>query len=235
MFTAQQVKKELEKHADRERAIHSLRFFKTGKGEYGEGDVFIGITVPDQRKVAKQYRGLSFTEIERLLNSKVHEHRLTGLLILVYQYQNTQDKKALVHFYLNHTDRVNNWDLVDTSAHKILGEWLLDKKDRRVLYTLARSKNLWEQRIAVVATLAFINNNQFEDIIELAQKLLHHKHDLMHKAIGWMLREMGKRDIQPLVQFLNEHAHEMPRTMLRYAIERLPEKQRAQYMDVKKI
>ncbi len=235
MNTSAQVKKELTKYANSEKVKFLSRFFKTGKGEYGEGDKFIGIKVPDQRIVAKQFQDISLKEVEKLLNSKIHEHRLTGLLILVLQYQKIENKKEIVNFYLAHTDRVNNWDLVDSTAHKILGAWLLNKKDRKILYKLAESKNLWEQRISVVATWTLINNKQFNDICKIAKKLLHHKHDLMHKAIGWMLREMGKQDINQLLWFLNECAHKMPRTMLRYSIEKLSQKDRKYYMSLKHV
>ncbi len=212
----------LAKYASSEKAAFFPRFFKTGKGQYGEGDVFIGVTVPNQRLVAKKFKSLSWEDIESLLNSTIHEHRLTALLILVSQYEtgSLSIKKWCVEFYLNHLDRVNNWDLVDCSAHKILGDFLVDK-DRAILYELARSGDLWRQRVAIVATWAFIRKKQFQETMEIAQIFLTHKHDLIHKAAGWMLREVGKQDEKVLINFLIRFGSRMPRTMWRYAIEKL--------------
>lgn len=199
-----------------EKAKILQKFFKTGKGEYGEGDVFLGITVPEIRKIAKVKKDLSFSEIQKLLESKYHEYRLTGLLLLTYKPLT----KDVVNFYLKNTRYVNNWDLVDLTAYKILGMWLLNK-DRSILYSLAQSKNMWEQRIAIVATWAFIRQKQFEDTLNISESLLTHKHDLIHKAVGWMLREVGKKDEQVLRKFLKKNLARMSRTTLRYAIERL--------------
>lgn len=219
--------------ANPEKAAFFPRFFKAGPGEYAEGDKFIGVIVPNQRKVAKQFRDLPQTEIDKLLNDPVHECRLTGLLILVGQFERSKDqaqRKSIMQYYLSRTDAVNNWDLVDSSAHKILGKWLVDRKDRRVLDRLAKSKNMWEQRIAMVATYTLIKNGELDDTLRLAEKLLSHKHDLIHKAVGWMLREAGKQDDKVLLAFLDQHAHRMPRTMLRYSIEKLSDARRKKYL-----
>ena len=226
-----QVVKELKSHIDPEKAAFYPRFFKTAKGEYGEGDVFLGVTVPNQRRVARQFRELPETEIVKLLDDRKHECRLTALFIMVEQYQRGDEavRAHLADLYLRKLDRVNNWDLVDSSAHKILGPHL-EHRDRGVLYGLAAIDHLWSQRVAVIATLHFIKQDDFEDTLRLAELLRDHPHDLMHKAIGWMLREIGKRDQRTLEQFLDEHCDRMPRTMLRYAIERQPESRRKHYL-----
>jgi 3-methyladenine DNA glycosylase AlkD len=230
--TAGGVERELRRLGSREKARASAWFFKTGPGQYGEGDVFIGVTVPEQRKVAKKYRELPLAELEKLLEHKAHECRLTALLILTDQYARAGEpaRAKIVKFYLAHTKRVNNWDLVDTSAPRILGDYLVDK-DRRVLYTLAKSKNLWERRIAIVATLSFIMRGESADTLALSELLLADTHDLIHKAVGWMLREVGKRAPSGralLIAFINQHKAQMPRTTLRYAIEHFsPEARKA--------
>ncbi|MFQ5451990.1 MAG: DNA alkylation repair protein [Candidatus Paceibacterota bacterium] len=207
------------------------RFFKTGKGEYGEGDVFLGLTVPQQRKLAKKYRALPLADVEKLIKNKIHEYRLTGLLILVDKFEkgNENTRKEIYDFYLKNTKHINNWDLVDVTAPKIVGAWVLDK-DRTVLYKLAKSKNLWEKRIAILATFTFIKNNDFRDALKISEILLRDTHDLIHKAVGWMLREIGKRDQRAEEEFLDKHYKSMPRTALRYAIERFFEKKRKHYM-----
>ncbi len=214
-------------------------FFQAYPGGYGEGDKFIGVVVPDQRRVARSFADVSRTEISKLLKSPWHECRLTGLFILVGQFEksrspktlNESEQKDIVDFYLSHLDRVNNWDLVDASAHKILGQWLLiNPKQRKLLKKLAQSDSLWEQRVAVIATLPLIHQGEFDEIMELAGQFLTHPHDLMHKAVGWMLREVGKQDIRILRSFLTENHQDMPRTMLRYAIEKLPEKERQHWL-----
>ena len=212
------------------------RFFKTGKGEYGEGDVFLGITVPQVRSVAKKHRDATLADIEALLSNKIHEVRLLGLMILVMQYEqgHLQVKKQIVDFYLKHRERVNNWDLVDLSAPKILGNHLL-RHDRKMLRELAASHSLWTQRIAIVSTYALIRAGEFEDTLAISKMLLSHPHDLIHKAVGWMLREVGKKDVKTLEKFLDQFASKMPRTALRYAIERLPERERKAYLSIKKI
>jgi 3-methyladenine DNA glycosylase AlkD len=231
MSNQEQVKAELEKQSDPERAIKLQRFFKTGKGEYGEGDVFIGVRVPDQRRIAKKNRNISLSDVLELLRSEIHEHRLTALFILTEQFSKGDEeaRQRIVNLYLCNTDYVNNWDLVDSSAHKILGVWLVDKP-RGVLYDLARSESLWERRISIISTFAFIRRGDLVDALALAGVLVEDGHDLIHKASGWVLREVGKKDQSVLEEFLLEHFETMPRTMLRYAIERLPEERRRFYM-----
>jgi len=228
LFMLTNIIKELKKNAEPNRKEVFLKFFKTGKEEYGEGDRFLGIAVPKTRVIAQKYKNLTLFDLQKLLKSKIHEHRLCALMILRMQYEETKDKK-LVDFYLANTKNINNWDLVDLSAGYILGDWLLDK-DRRLLYRLSKSKNLWERRIAVISTSTFIRENQFEDTIKISEILLSDKHDLIHKAVGWMLRETGKRDQKLLEDFLQKHAKQMPRVMLRYAIEKLDEKKRKFYL-----
>ncbi|HKS23067.1 MAG TPA: DNA alkylation repair protein [Thermoanaerobaculia bacterium] len=205
------------------RAKHSLRFFKTAPGQYGHGDRFLGLTVPAMRKLVREFRELPLAGAETLLASPWHEERLVALLILVAQYRHAPD--AVYRLYLANTDRINNWDLVDASAPHIVGAHL-ETRSRKPLYRLARSKSLWERRIAIVATQHFIRLNDFDDTLAIARLLLDDEHDLIHKATGWMLREAGKRDERVLRAFLEEHAAAMPRTMLRYAIERLPDRRR---------
>ncbi|MBI5056604.1 MAG: DNA alkylation repair protein [Nitrospirae bacterium] len=225
------LRTDLRKLASPEKADILSRFFKTGKGQYGEGDVFLGIKVPEQRRVAKQYPDLPLSEIKKLLHSKIHEERLVALLILIIKYGKAGDegKKAINDFYLNNTKRINNWDLVDLSAPNISGDYLIDK-DRGVLYKLANSESLWERRIAVMSTFAFIRKNDFEDTLRIAEILLRDRHDLIQKAVGWMLREVGKRDQAKEEAFLKKHYKAMPRTMLRYAIERFEEGKRRAYL-----
>ena len=209
-------------------------FFKTGKGEYGEGDVFIGVTVPDQRSVAKEfYSKISLVELSQLLSSKIHEHRLTALLILVHQFEKTKDKikqKEIIDFYLNRTQHINNWDLVDTSCYKILGRYCFENQDSKLLDKLSESENMWEMRMAIVATMHHIKKGKFELTKAFALKNLKHPHDLMHKANGWLLREMGNKNETELLDFLNMHYKEMPRTCLRYAIEKFDEELRQDYL-----
>lgn len=217
--------------ADPEIAEHSQRFFKTGPGEYGEGDKFLGIRVPNIREVAKKFKELSLDETEQLLQSKYHEERLCALIILSNRSKKAdpEEQKAIFDLYLENTEFVNNWDLVDTSAEDIAGRYLADK-DRSVLYKLAKSDDLWERRIAVMSTFHFIKNDDFDDTLALAEILIKDDHDLIHKAVGWMLREIGKRDLEIEEEFLDQHAKNMPRTMLRYAIEKFPEKKRQFYL-----
>ena len=221
----------LREFADRERAKVSLRFFKTAPGEYGEGDRFLGIRVPDLRRVAREFRSLSLKDVATLLASRWHEERLLALVILVNQYERgtDPDREAIYRLYLTSTDRINNWDLVDASAAQIVGAHLLDR-DRRVLYRLAKSRSVWERRIAIIATARFIRSGQFDDTFAIVEKLLDDEHDLIHKAAGWMLREIGKRNREAEERFLRKHAVRMPRTMLRYAIERFPEALRKMYL-----
>lgn len=223
------LKKDLKRLENKDQAELLGRFFKTGKGEYGEGDTFLGVRVPDQRRIAKKYQDLGLNDIQKLLDSSFHEHRQVALIILTLKYKKAEDKKKLVDFYLKNTKRINNWDLVDLSAYKILGNYLLDK-DRKILYKLAKSKNLWEKRIAVLSTFEFIAHDQFDDSLNIAEILLNDSHDLIHKAVGWMLREVGKKNHAVEEKFLKKHYKTMPRTMLRYAIEKFPEKKRKFYM-----
>jgi 3-methyladenine DNA glycosylase AlkD len=230
-----QLKTDLRARSNPKKAAFFPRFFKAGPGEYAECDKFIGITVPDIRSVARDYRDLPLKDIERLLKDPIHEFRLAALLILVSQFERSDEKqrKQIVDFYLSHLEHVNNWDLVDSSAARIVGAWLLDKKDTKLLDRLARSKHLWTQRVAMVATYAFIKAKKFKEPIRIAEILLHHKHDLIHKAVGWMLRELGKMDRPTLEAFLKNHAATMPRTMLRYAIEKFDPQTRARYLAMK--
>ena len=232
MMTAEKIRQQLLVFGNPEKAEHSKYFFKTGKGQYGEGDIFIGCSVPETRAVAKIYKEASLAELKNLLNDEFHECRLCALIILVAQFQKASEfkRREIVDFYLSHTHRVNNWDLVDLSCCQIIGEWLKERQDRTLLYTLAQSGLLWEQRIAVVSTMAFIRNNDFTDTLRLCELFLTHTHDLMHKACGWMLREAGKRDEVILTGFLDRYYSVMPRTMLRYSIERLSPVQKSKYM-----
>jgi len=214
-----------------EKAETVSSFFQTKKGQYAEGDVFLGVTVPQSRKVVASYTHLPLLEVEKLLQSKYHESRFVALVILVDKFErgNKATKEAVYNFYLNHTQRINNWDLVDVSSYKIVGSWLLDK-DRAILYDLAKSTWLWDQRIAIVSTMAFIRNHEFEDTLRLSEYFLTHTHHLIHKACGWMLREVGKRNKATLTQFLNNYAPQMPRMMLRYSIEKLSKEERKSYL-----
>lgn len=234
MLTAQDVIHELKKLGNSEKAKASSWFFKTGEGEYGYGDVFLGVTVPEQRKIAKLFRSLPLPEIEILLAGKVHEYRLTALIILVDQFTKSEKEtqKRIVDFYLSHTKHINNWDLVDSSAPYILGHYLLER-DRSILYRLAKSEDLWERRIAILSTAALIKQGQYEDTLKIAELLLADTHDLIHKAVGWMLREVGNKSTETEQDFLNKHVATMPRTMLRYAIEKFPELERKRYLAMK--
>jgi 3-methyladenine DNA glycosylase AlkD len=231
MPNLKQLKSELNKLADKKQAAILAGFFKTGLGQYGAGDIFLGIKVPVQRAVARSYENLSLVELQKLLNNKIHEYRLIALMILLSQYKKADSagKKKIVKFYLRNTKNINNWDLVDLSCHYILGDYLL-AKPRGILYKLAGSKNLWEKRISIISTFAFIRNKEFSDTLKICEILLNDRHDLIHKATGWMLREAGKRDEAVLMRFLDKHYKTMPRTMLRYAIEKLDNKKRKFYL-----
>ncbi|CAD79170.1 DNA alkylation repair protein [Rhodopirellula baltica] len=240
-MTAKQVLSALREVAREDKAAFLPGFFQAVPGGYGEGDRFLGCVVPDQRKVARQFRDLSRDELVKLFASPWHECRLTGMLILVGQYEQAAKPKnphrdfecrEIVDFYLANLAAVNNWDVVDSTAPKILGAWLVENYDERiVLDRLATSEVLWERRVAVLATLSLIKNDEFEEIVELAERLMDDGHDLMNKAIGWMLREMGKRDQSRLEKFLKKHAKTMPRTMLRYSIEKLSRDDRTKWMN----
>lgn len=223
--------RELRSYSTAEKREVLPRFFKTGKGEYGEGDRFMGVVVPDTRKVAKNHNDVSWEVLEALLESEWHECRLCALVILVNRFKKQPDET--LSFYLDHTKGVNNWDLVDLSAPYILGAYLVDKSDREILYVLSASKDMWEQRIAIVSTLILIRNGQFADTMKLAEGFLNIKHDLMQKATGWMLREVGKRDVGLLTEFLERYKAVMPRTMLRYAIEKFSPEQRLYFLTKK--
>jgi 3-methyladenine DNA glycosylase AlkD len=226
------VLEELRSVANPEKAAFFQRYFKTGKGEYAEGDVFLGVEVPVVRNIVKENRGIALPEIQVLLYSEYHEARLSALLFLAQQFKKaTEEKrKTIFDFYLAHARQASNWDLVDVTCRDIVGLYLLDKSDRSVLYRLAESENLWEQRIAIISTWTFVKYGDLTDTLELSKKLLNHKHDLMHKAVGWMLREAGKKDKKILVDFLEEYHERMSRTTLRYAIEHFPPEERAYFM-----
>jgi len=233
MSLIKKIQKELRSFSSEEKAIFLPKFFKTGLGEYGEGDKFIGVTVPDQRIVAKKYYSeISLDEVEELLHHSVHEYRLTALIMLVYKYEKTKsesEQKVIFDYYAKNTDYINNWDLVDLTAPKIVGAYLFDK-DKTILYDFAKSDHLWKQRIAIVSTYYFIKKNLFEDTFRISEMLLFHKHDLIHKAVGWMLREVGKMNLSAELEFLNKHYKKMPRMMLRYAIEKFDEGLRQKYL-----
>lgn len=233
MLTAEQCKCKLNEFADPEKAAFLPHFFKTKPGDYGEGDQFIGITVPNIRKVVKHcYKEINRAEVEKLMNDTVHEYRFAALLILIHQFEkasSVQDQENIIAFYLRNIDTVNNWDLVDLSAPKLLGPYLTDK-DKKLLYDFSYSNTLWKQRIAILTTFHFIRLNQFDDTLKIAAILLNHPHDLIHKAVGWMLREIGNRDFETEFKFLKVHYKSMPRTMLRYAIEKFDTKLRDQFL-----
>ena len=230
-MTVQKIKTKLKQIANKEKAEVLQRFFKTGPGEYGEGDVFIGVKVPDLRKVAKDFRDITTEDVIVLLESAIHEERLLALLILVRKYVkgNETAKKRIYRLYLKKTKFINSWDLVDGSAHHIVGDYLMDK-NKAPLYRLAKSEDLWERRIAILATFYFIKHGKYEETLKIAKILITDEEDLIHKAVGWMLREIGKRDMIFEEMFLKQHYKEMPRTMLRYAIEKFPEPKRQKYL-----
>jgi 3-methyladenine DNA glycosylase AlkD len=230
-MTAVQIQQKLRKLGDEKRAKASQRFFKTGPGEYGEGDVFLGISVPKLRKLAKEYKDLSLKETRVLLRSSIHEARLLSLFILIGRFVtgDESEREKAYNLYLNNTRFINNWDLVDASAGQIVGAFLADK-EKAPLYRLAASKSLWERRVAIISTFYFIRQDAFSETLKISERLLSDKEDLIHKAVGWMLREVGKRDLQTEEKFLKRHYKKMPRTMLRYAIERFPEPKRQDYL-----
>lgn len=233
-MTSQVIKRRLRQFASKEKARVLQRFFKTGPGEYGEGDIFLGVVVPDIRSVAKEFQSAPLREVILLLRSAIHEERLLALFMLVSAYARGDDylKKNIYSLYLRNTKYINNWDLVDLSSPNIVGAHLLDRS-RIPLYTFAKSRDLWKRRIAMLATFHFIKQNDFNDTLCLSKILLTDEHDLIHKAVGWMLREVGKRDLSAEEKFLQQHFRKMPRTMLRYAIERFPEGKRRKYLDGK--
>ena len=228
------LREKIKRVSNKKHAEAMLWFFKTGKGEYGEGDIFAGIKVPVQRKIAKEFLNLSFTELKELLKSKVHEERLIAPLILVEKYEKGEKKEndKIFRFYIDNRKGINNWDLVDLSAPKIIGHYLLNK-DKKLLYDLEKSENLWDRRIAILATYSFIKSGNFDDALRISDLLLNDKHDLIHKAVGWMLREVGKKNLAVEEIFLQQRYNKMPRTMLRYAIEKFPETKRKKYLEGK--
>lgn len=234
METYNQILEALNELSIPEKAAFFPKFFKTGKGEYGEGDLFLGVKVPDQRAVAKEYYAkISLQELSELLSSPYHEHRLTALIMLISKFEKTKDlpvKEEIINFYLKHLDFINNWDLVDTSCYKILGRYAFENQKENLLRALADSDQMWHKRIAVVGTMHYIKKGSFELTKELVTQNLHYPHDLMHKANGWLLREMGNKNEAELIAYLNQYYKEMPRTCLRYAIEKLDEELRQDYL-----
>jgi 3-methyladenine DNA glycosylase AlkD len=230
-MTADDIVTGLKALADPERGKASQWFFKTGPGEYGQGDRFLGIRVPELRRLAREYRQLPIEQMIELLHSEYHEARLLALLLLVRAYSKGDDlqRRRIFELYLDNTRYINNWDLVDSSAHFIVGDYLMNRSRKR-LYSLARSKSLWERRIAIISTFRFIREEDFDDALAIAEILLSDREDLIHKGVGWMLREIGNRDRMVEEKFLNEHYRRMPRTMLRYAIEKFPEMRRQEYL-----
>jgi 3-methyladenine DNA glycosylase AlkD len=226
------AREEIRALANKEIAQHSLRFFKTDKGEYGHGDLFLGVRAPQIRLIAKKHIDISITDMKTLICSKYHEERFLGLIILVNKYAKTKDKKnrnQLYKIYVSSFKYINNWNLVDVTCSHVTGKHLIDK-DRTILYKWAKSEDLWTKRIAMVSTFSFIRKNDLEDTFKIAEILLHDEHDLIHKAVGWMLREAGKRDIKKEETFLKKYYKTMPRTMLRYSIEKFPETKRQKYL-----
>lgn len=236
MSVIDELKVELKNYAEPDRIEDYARFFKTGKGEYGEGDIFIGVKVPDQRKISKQfYKSFSLNDVQELLKSKVHEERLTALHILRLKYEKTKsldEKKECMLLYTKSFKHINNWDLVDSSAHYILGDYLYnyDNKDATSLIKYAKSNDLWTRRIGIMSTFYFIKQNEFKDALTISEILLTDEHDLIHKSVGWMLREIGNRDFDVEEEFLKKHYKDMPRTMLRYAIEKFPKHKKEYFM-----
>lgn len=231
-ITADEIQKNLRKFADPAIAEHSQRFFKTGKGEYGEGDKFLGIRVPVIRKLVRKYRDISTVEVLPLLRSSFHEERLFAVLMFVQIFSsgNEKEKTEIYKLYLSNTEFINNWDLVDSSANHIVGIYLKNK-DKQPIYDMVKSENLWERRISIMSTFCFIKHGQYSDTLRISEILLHDREDLIHKAVGWMLREVGNRNLLQEEKFLRKHYREMPRTMLRYAIEKFPESKRQRYLN----
>jgi 3-methyladenine DNA glycosylase AlkD len=227
-----EARRELNSYADRERALNLQRFFKTGPGEYGEGDRFLGIRVPYIRKTVRSFRGMSIRDVLPLLHSEWHEERLFALLLMVDRFRKAavDEKRDIYGLYMKSSDLVNNWDLVDLSAPHIPGAWLYTR-DREPLFQFADSNHLWRKRISIIATQHFIRKNDFGDTLAISALLMDDEHDLIHKAVGWMLREVGKRDMGVEEEFLKEHYRRMPRTMLRYAIEKFPRERRSMYLN----
>lgn len=226
-MTLNELKKDLSSLGEKDRAANYQRFFKTGKGEYGEGDIFLGIIVPNIRKVARKYKELDVADISKLVSSPIHEERMCALVIMTLRYP--KDKDTFYKLYLDNLKYINNWDLVDVTCPRIVGDYLLDKP-REILYQMASSKNLWEKRISIISTCMFVRNGEYEDTLKISEILLHDEHDLIHKAVGWMLREAGNKSKKTEEEFLRKHYKAMPRTALRYAIEKFPEVERKKYL-----
>ena len=233
-MSVKEIQKKLKHLGNKEKAKKHQSFFKTGPGEYGEGDIFLGVTVPELRRLAKEYKTIGINETKQLLKSKIHEERLLSLFLLIHRYSkgDEPEKKRIYELYLKNTAFINNWDLVDSSAGQIVGDFLFNKS-KKPLYDLVKSDNLWKRRISIISTFYFIKRNQFSDTLKISKILLPNKEDLIHKAVGWMLREVGKRDISVEENFLKKHYKNMPRTMLRYAIEKFPESKRQRYLKSK--
>lgn len=226
------ILKDLKSVSNLQQSKGSERFFKTGKGEYGEGDIFVGITAPDMKKMCKKYfEILPIKNLDFFFTNNIHEYRsfAFGILLCKWKKANIKEREQIYREYIKYIDYANNWDLVDMSAPTLMGEYLLDK-NRDILYDFARSNKLWNQRIAIVSTYTFIRNKEYKDTLEISKLLLNHKHDLIHKAVGWMLREVGKRDLEVEENFLKQYYQKMPRTMLRYAIEKFDEDKRQEYL-----
>lgn len=226
------IKNDFRKVSSKSKADHSTRFFKTGKGEYGEGDLFLGVSTPNVHKLVNKYkRDLDITDTLYFLNHKIHTYRFFALEVLKYKYKrgHTDERKKIFDIYIKNLKFINNWDLVDISAPHIVGDYLLDK-DRDILFKLAKSDTLWSQRVAIISTFAFIRNSEYEDTLKISKILLNHKHDLIHKAVGWMLREVWKRDPEIVEEFLKENYDQIPRTALRYSIEKMEEKKRKRFL-----
>jgi 3-methyladenine DNA glycosylase AlkD len=229
------IKKEIDSYFDKERSLHSQRFFKNGKGEYGEGDVFLGLSVPLQRSIAKKYfKEINIKDLDNtLIKSKVHEHRQVALFLMVYRYEieDKNGKEEIYNYYVKNIEYVNNWDLVDSSAPNIIGSYLFENPSKRnILYKWVKSDKLFIRRIAIVSTFYFIKKNYFLDTLKISKLLLKDKEDLIHKAVGWMLREIGNRNLKEEIKFLDKYYKEMPRTMLRYSIEKFQEEKRLKYL-----
>lgn len=232
MLKVLSLKKELRDKVNPEKAKILQRFFKTGAGEYGEGDVFLGVAVPETRKIARKYIDLELRDAAELLHSEIHEERLAALLIMVEKCKKGKEKEEIFKTYLKNTKYINNWDLVDLSADKIVGDYLFNKP-KEILFKLAGSKSVWERRISVMATFDFIKKKRFKEAFKISRILLNDKHDLIHKAVGWMLREIGKRDLRTEEDFLKQYCKKMARTALRYAIEKFPEEKRKYYLNIR--
>ncbi len=232
-MSAKQIQNELKKRADKQHAAKHQSFFKTQPGGYGEGDIFIGVRVPKIRQVAKRFKDIELVQIKELLRAEIHEYRMIALILMVNRFSlKTTDlkvKENIYNLYINNKDQINNWDLIDISAPHIVGSWLFER-EKDILYSLAESEVLWDRRLTIMSTLNFIRKNEFEHTLKIAKILLHDKEDLIHKAVGWMLREIGKRDLKVEEEFLKKYFKTMPRTMLRYAIEKFPEDLRLSYL-----